>query len=210
MLNGVSNTDQHPGLASRKTAIEKELRTVYAGMDRAALKALPTLSAYAAYYKTFKKTYHVQLQLESIVLKGSPFPKAAALVEAMFLAELKNLLLTAGHDLAVVEGAPAVDVATGEELYTRLSGEEQRLKQGDMYIHDNQGVLSSILYGPDHRTRLTPSTTRALFTVYAPLGIGIAQMISHLEDLRDNVRLIAPDAGVEVLEVITASHQHKD
>ena len=32
------------------------------------------LQAYAAYYKQFKKTYHVQLQVESIVLKGKGLP----------------------------------------------------------------------------------------------------------------------------------------
>jgi DNA/RNA-binding domain of Phe-tRNA-synthetase-like protein len=203
-LSGVRNPEHHPGLEARKTELEADLRTKFAGMDRAALKVHPTLSAYAAYYKPFKKTYHVQLQLESIVFKGKSIPKVAALVVAMFMAELKNLLLTAGHDLDAIQGTPAINVATGDEIYVKLNGQEQALKVGDMYIHDAEGVLSSIIYGPAQRTRITPATTRALFTVYGPPGIGVDQMTSHLGDLRDNARLITPDARVEALEVVTA------
>ena len=64
------------------------------------------IQAYAAYYERFNKTYHVQLQLESVALKGKSIPRVSALVEAMFMAELENLLLTAGHDLDVVQGRP--------------------------------------------------------------------------------------------------------
>jgi hypothetical protein len=34
-----------------------------------------------------------------VALKGKAIPRQAALVEAMFMAELENLILTAGHDL---------------------------------------------------------------------------------------------------------------
>ena len=85
------NPQRHPALDERKEQLEMDLRSRYAGYDRAELKALPVLEAYGAYYKKFKKTYHVQLQLESIVFKGKSIPSVAALVEAMFVAELKNL-----------------------------------------------------------------------------------------------------------------------
>jgi DNA/RNA-binding domain of Phe-tRNA-synthetase-like protein len=203
-LHGVSNPDQSPVLHARKLALDAELREQFAGMDRAELKDHPTLATYASYYKTFKKTYHVQLQLESIVFKGKSIPTVAALVEAMFMAELKNLLLTAGHDLDSIQGTPAVDVALGNEIYTKLNGQGQILKAGDMYIHDDTGVLSSIIYGPDQRTRITPTTTRTLFTVYGPPGIGVEQMRGHLEDIKDYARLISPDMHVETLEVVSA------
>ena len=82
-----------------RTTLQAELRAKFAGKDRAAITALETIRAYAAYYKHFDKTYHVQLQLESIVFKGKAIPSVAALVETMFMAEVKNMLLTAGHDL---------------------------------------------------------------------------------------------------------------
>ena len=53
---------------------------------------------YINYYKRFKKTYHVLLQLESIN-KNKSIPRVDAPVQAMFMAELNSFLLTAGHDL---------------------------------------------------------------------------------------------------------------
>jgi DNA/RNA-binding domain of Phe-tRNA-synthetase-like protein len=203
-LRNVKNPKHSPELDAHKADLEADLRTQFAGMDRTALKANPTLAAYAAYYKAFKKTYHVQLQLESVVFKGTSIPRVAALVEAMFMTELKNLLLTAGHDLNAVRGIPTVEVARGDESYIKLNGGEQTLKAGDMYIHDEVGVLSSILYGPDQRTRITAKTTQALFTVYGPPGISVGQMRSHLEDIWANARVVAPDAQIEALEVLSA------
>ena len=203
-MRDVVNPQRHPALDERKQELERDLRSRYAGYDRADLKALPILEAYGEYYRRLKKTYHVQLQLESVVFKSKSIPAVAALVEAMFVAELKNLLLTAGHDLAAVEEPVGVDVAEGSERYVRLNGQEQQVKAGDMMIADAQGIISSVLYGPDQRTRITAGTKQVLFTVYAPPGIGNEAVQKHLEDIRDNVLLVAPQAKVETLKVYGA------
>jgi len=201
IMQEVVNPQRHTALGERKEKLESDLRSRYDGYDRAELKALPILQAYNAYYRKFKKTYHVQLQLESVVFKGKSIPSMSALVEAMFTAELKNLLLTAGHDLAAVQKPVGVDVAEGSERYIRLNGQEQQLKPGDMMIADAEGTISSVLYGPDQRTRITAGTQQVLFTVYAPPGIGEDAVCEHLEDIRDNVLLVAPQAQVETLKV---------
>ena len=134
VMREVANPASHAELEQRKSALEQDLRSRYAGQDRAALAQLPVLQAYAAYYRGFKKTYHVQLQLESIVFKGKAIPSVAALVEAMFMAEVKNMLLTAGHDLDTLQLPLTLDVSQGDERYTLLRGQEQELKAGDMFI----------------------------------------------------------------------------
>jgi DNA/RNA-binding domain of Phe-tRNA-synthetase-like protein len=203
-LRDVSNPEHHAALDTRKAALEEDLRARWAGQDRKALLALPTIAPYSAYYARFRKTYHVLLQLESVALKGRSLPSVAALVEAMFMAELKNQLLTAGHDLAALALPAAVDVATGRESYLTLSGKEQLLAAGDMYIHDAQGVMSSIIYGPDRRTAISPASRRVMFTVYAPPGITVAMVRAHLDDLRDNVLVVAPEATLEMSQVFGA------
>jgi DNA/RNA-binding domain of Phe-tRNA-synthetase-like protein len=204
VMRDVKNPRQHKDLDTRKDELERDLRSRFAGYERSDLKALPILEAYKAYYKQFKKTYHVQHQLESIVFKDKSIPKVAALVEAMFMAELKNLLLTAGHDFDVVQPPVRIDVADGSESYIKLNGEEQVLKARDMMISDTEGILSSILYGPDQRTQLTPETKSALFTVYAPPGIDEQVVYDHLVDIRENVTLVAQEATVEVMHVFSA------
>jgi DNA/RNA-binding domain of Phe-tRNA-synthetase-like protein len=199
-MYGVENPQQHPQLDEKKKELENALRAQFSSYDRTSLRAIPVLASYRNYYKQFNKTYHVQHQLETLVFKKRHIPKVAALVEAMFMAELKNLLLTAGHDLNAIEPPLRIDVAKGTESYTRLNGDAQILKAGDMMIADAAGIVSCIIYGPDRRTRIRPETNRVVFTVYAPPGIEESDVRSHLEDIQDNVTVITPEASVELLE----------
>jgi DNA/RNA-binding domain of Phe-tRNA-synthetase-like protein len=201
VMRAVSNPAHYPALESKKWALEDELRAQFSGQDRAAIASHPVLQAYGEYYRQFKKTYHIQLQLESIVLKGKSIPSVAALVESMFMAEMQDLLLTAGHDLDVLQLPLILDVAKGTEQYTLLRGDEQTLKPGDMLIRDQAAVISSIIYGPDQRTQITPGTRNVLFTVYAPPGIQEQTVRDHLLHIRENVMIFAPQAQVELLNV---------
>jgi DNA/RNA-binding domain of Phe-tRNA-synthetase-like protein len=201
VMRAVVNPANHPGLEAQKTALEERLRSQFSGQDRAVLASHPVLQAYDAYYRRFKKTYHIQLQLESILLKGKSIPTVAALVEAMFMAEMQDLLLTAGHDLDALHLPLTLDVATGTERYTLLRGEEQVLKAGDMMIRDGEGVISSIIYGPDRRTQITPETNNVVFTVYAPPGIEEQTVTAHLEHIEENVKVFSPQVQVERMKV---------
>ena len=200
-MRDVANPRHHPALQARKQALEEALRARFAGQGKADLAALPAMRAYSAYYKPFRKTYHVLLQLRSVVLQGKSLPNVAALVEAMFMAELDNGLLTAGHDLDQAQAPLTLDVARGDERYVLLNGREQVLKPDDMIISDAQGVICSVIYGSDRRTAIGQETRRVLFVVYAPAGIDAAAVHRHLEEIRDNVWLIAPEAAVEELHV---------
>ncbi|MCJ7514058.1 MAG: hypothetical protein MUO23_13970 [Anaerolineales bacterium] len=203
-MQGLVNPDQDLALVRCATRLRDETRSRYAGADRSSLRAIPALRAYSEYYKHFGKTYHVQLQLESILFKGKAITGPSAIVHAMFIAELRNLLLTAAHDLSELQGGLIVDVSVGEERCTLPGGAEQVLKPNDMYIRDEVGVLSSIILGPVQRARITPETRSAIFTVYAPLGIGAEKLDRHLSDLEAAVRLFSPEAQVEDRALIRA------
>ena len=198
-LHGVANPQQHHQLDEKKELLEKSLQARFSSYNRTSLKEIPVLASYTAYYKKFNKTYHVQHQLESLVFKNRHLPRVAALVEAMFMAEVKNMMLTAGHDLNVIELPLRIDVAKGTERYLRLNGDEQIVKAGDMMIADAKGIVSCILYGPDRRTRIVPETERVVFTVYAPPGIDEGDVFRHLEDIRENVAVFAPEISIELL-----------
>ncbi len=204
VMRDVINPAHHADLEREKESLKNQLRSRFAGQTRGDLDQLLVLQAYAAYYKRFKKTYHVQLQLESIAFKGKSIPSVAALVEAMFMAEVKNLLLTAGHDLAALQLPVRLDVSQGDETYTVLRGQPQALKPGDMLIADRTGIISSILYGPDRRTQIQPITQNVMFTVYAPDGISEQVVLAHVRDIEQYVRVVAPESRVEMLEVFGA------
>ncbi len=203
VIRNVGNPNHHKELDRCKLELENNLREKYAGigLDKAYLKKMEPIKTYSDYYKRFKKTYHVLLQLESIVFKNKSIPKVASLVEAMFMVELKNFLLTAGHNLDAVDIPIKLDVASGGEKYTLLNGQEKELLSGDMMISDSQGIISSIIYGPDKRTQITPDIQNVLFTVYAPPGIEKSKVFQHLQDIQNYVHIIAPKSEVELLKV---------
>ncbi|MFC1834069.1 phenylalanine--tRNA ligase beta subunit-related protein [Thermodesulfobacteriota bacterium] len=201
-MSGVTNPETHAGLERLKEELVQDLRALFKNPEE--LKSSPTIKAYKDYYKRFKKTYHVLQQLQSVIFKGKSIPKVAALVEAMFMAELRDMLLTAGHDLDLVKLPVRLDTAKGVETFTRIDGQDQLLKAGDMIIADQEAVISSVIYGPDKRTRIGESTTRALFTAYGVPGIGALAVRQHLDGIKRNVLLISPDATVELMEVYSA------
>ncbi len=201
LMRDVSNPKHSSKLDEYKKMLENQLKEQFAGFNRKGLKSLEPIKTYCSFYKRFRKTYHVLLQLESIVFKGKTIPRAASLVEAMFMAELKNLLLTAGHDLKNVRMPIRVDVSVGGEKYTQLNGQEKELIAGDMMMLDDEGIISSVIYGPDRRTRIKPSTGDVLFVVYAPPGIQEFTVCEHLKDIQKYVKLVAPGAETELLQV---------
>lgn len=217
LMSGVSNPAMSPALREHAGRVEAGLRERFgagaagaaaAGAAEravaAALAEVPALQAYKRYYKAFGQNYHVQMQLESVLLKGKFLAAGTALVEAMFAAEVKNMLLTAGHDFAAVEPPVVVDVAQGGEQYEVFAGRTRTLKQGDMFMRDGGGFISSVLYGPDRRTKMTDGTGRVLFAVYAPPGVGATAVRAHLDEIASNVLLVAPEAHAEAAEVLEA------
>jgi DNA/RNA-binding domain of Phe-tRNA-synthetase-like protein len=176
-----------------KHELEDTLRTQYGASTRAELKARQPMAAYVAYYKKYGYTYHVLLQLES-VLKGKEIPDAPPPVRAMFMAELKNQLLTAGHDLDKIAAPLTLGISDGTESFTSIGGSPVASVAGDILIADGEGVISSILRGPDRRTAITAETKRAVYTVYAPPGVGEAPVRGHLDDIEAYVRLFSPGA----------------
>lgn len=184
--------------------VEEELRRRFESGGRGLILADPVISAYAAYYRGFKKTYHVALQVESVATKGKRIPSAGALVTAMFIAELSSFLLTAGHDLAALQMPLRVDVGLGTESYGALGGAQRVVKESDMMIADSRGVISSIIGGPDQRTSITEATRDVLYAVYAPRGVPEATVRRHLEEIERLVRMASPGTARDILEIVRA------
>ncbi len=204
-IRGAANPARSEELDRLAEGIESGLRDRFQAGGKEGLRTHPVLAAYEAYYKRFRKTYHVALQVQSVVWKARPIPSAGALVKAMFAVELSNLLLTAGHDLEKLELPLRVDAGTGAESYAALDGGERTVKESDMMILDTRGVISSIIGGPDRRTCIEEATRDVLFVVYAPAGIPETAVRSHLADIERFVRVVAPAAVAESRDVVCAS-----
>jgi DNA/RNA-binding domain of Phe-tRNA-synthetase-like protein len=203
-LSGVQPADSLSGLEQRKRQTEAHLRERYRGFTRQDFLALPVMAAYEAYYKRFRKTYHVLLQVESIVLKGKNLPNVSPLVDANFTAEVETLVLTAGHDVAQLGGAISMDASREDDAQTLMNGASKGLYPGDMIMRDSGGVCCSIIYGQDHRSPISLETTRVLYVAYAPAGVPAELVDAHLRKIEGNVRLFSPAVVVEQLRLLEA------
>lgn len=174
-------------------AIESSLRSRYPGD---AIDTDPTARAYAGHFRRYGGRYPVVHQAKTI-LSGRPIESPSALVTAMFAAEVESLVLTSGHDPDSLRGPLRVDVSVDGDAYTKLSGKEQGLRPGDMIVRDDEGIIASVIHGPDHRTRLRGESRTAMFGAWCPVGVVPSAVDSHLSSLARLVRLEWPGAVVE-------------
>ena len=203
-MAGVENTPAGPQLNERKRETEARLRRQYAGFSRKDFLALPVMAAYDRYYRRFDKTYHVLLQVESIVLKGKNLPDVSPLVDANFSAEVDTLVLTAGHDAARLAGPVQIDVARAGDELTSMNGSAKLIPPGDMVMRDGLGLCCSILYGQDNRSPITAETRHVLYVAYVPPGVPREAVEAQLRQIEQNVRLFAPQAKVEQSRLLAA------
>lgn len=204
-LSGLENDGACPQLEERKRAAEGDLRGRYQDFSRQDLLRLPVLSAYSEYYRRFKKTYHVQLQVESIVLKGKSLPHVSPAVDANFMAEMETLVLTAGHDVGKLHGSVVMDTSREGDHIVQMGGTFKDLRPGDMIMRDGQGICCSIIYGQDDRSPISPQSSHVLYVAYAPAGVPAKQVNLQLRSILENIRLCSPTTVVEQHRLISST-----
>lgn len=203
-LSGAQNPSSSRRLDDRKRETETRLRTRYQGFTRQNFLSLPVLSAYEQYYKHFNKTYHVQLQVESIVLKGKDLPSVSPLVDANFMAEVETFVLTAGHDVAKLHEPIWIDISREGDQIIQMNGASKAIRAGDMIMRDAQGISCSILYGQDNRSPISAVTSHVLYVAYAPMGVPAEAVEAQLRQIEENIRLFSPLAVTEQHRLLSA------
>jgi len=203
-VSQADNTVSCLELNERKRALEASLRTRYKGFGRSDFVSMPVLSDYVRYYKSFDKTYHVLLQLESIVVKGKSFPNVSPLVDANFVSEVETLVVTAGHDVAHLRLPVCIDVSRAGDSLVQMGGSTKSMPAGDMVMRDAGGMSCSIIYGQDNRSPITSRTRHALYVAYAPRGVPEAAVESQLRGTLGYIRTFAPNCMVEQQTLLKA------
>lgn len=192
IIRGVPNKKTHAILEGRKRDLEERIRE-----DTRGIKNLDMIRYYNSYFKMWKKIYPIEYQLKTIK-KGGQFPRVSVLVDSMFVAELYNMVLTSGHDLDTIQGDLTFDISKGGEKYMKINGQDQELKNGDILLKDEEGILACILYGPARRTSITLSTKNALFFAWYPQAIKEENIKAHLKEILMNVNNVFTNATSEV------------
>lgn len=203
-ISGIDNSRSSSILDERKRDIETQLRGQYKDFKRADFLALPVMAAYDQYYKRFNKTYHVQLQLESIVLKGKSLPNVSPAVDSYFMAEVETLILTAGHDAKKLNGPLLIDVSHEGDVIRQMNGGNKPIRAGDMVMRDAESICCSIIYGQDAHSLISADTSHILYVAYVPSGIPAATVEDQLRKIEVNIRSFSPQAVVEQRRLLSA------
>ena len=169
------------------------LREKYADYDR---KALFGENVYFRFFKKFKKTYPVMMQLESFLLKGRPFPMENPVTAIPFLVELETQILSGTHDVDDVHGTVRLFAGTEKAPFAGMRGEEVHTYPGDFCARDDEGIIFSMIAGADARTCAKPGSRHVFYPVFGVAGQPAGEIAAVLDRLEEYVRTLAPEADI--------------
>ncbi len=169
-----------------KKELEEKIRKDYKNPEN-----LSRIIKYHSFYKKFDSKVPMEFQIRSI-LNNKGIPTFNPIVTCLFMAELKNIILTAGHDLDKLSEEIEVLCSDGAEEYTKINGKIQKLKKNDIFAKNNLNIISSVLYGPDSKTKITNETKNCLFMCYS-FGLNEEDLRNHLNDLAGYLKIFVKD-----------------
>lgn len=171
------------------------LKEKYADYDR---KAVFGDNPYSRFFKKFKKTYPVMLQLESILLKDRPFPDFNPVSEVAFLTEITTLVLSGAHDADCIDGGVTLYLATEKEDFMGMR-EQLHTYPNDMCARDDSGIIFSMIAGTDSRTCAKTESTNIVYPFFGTPDIDTDIIRSAMDRLCRYVSALAPDAETETI-----------
>ncbi len=194
-----SKLELNQDLITKKGELENMIRENYKDTER-----LDRIIKYNAFYNKFSSRVPMEFQIKSVI-GNKEIPLVSPVVTCMFMAELKNIILTAGHDMDKLGEKIEVSCSDGTEEYVKINCKQQKLKKGDIFASDNNGIISSVFYGPDLRTKITDGTKKFMFMCYCPFNVSDNDIRDHMQDIIDYLKILGENkldfGDIEVFNV---------
>ena len=153
---------------------------------------------YFRYFRKFKKTSPVMMQVESFLLKGRPFPEGHYNNAVAFLTELKTRCLLGSHDADRVEGDLVIYKETEKRDFPSIHGGDAHSYPDDITCRDDLSVVVSMIAGADSRTCLTDESRHVLYFAFGTPGMATETVSSYLAQVEAYVRVLAPASVTEM------------
>lgn len=169
------------------------------GADAYDRKAVFGENPYFRYFKKFKKSYPVMMQLESYLLKGRPFPSGNPINEIAFLAELKTQILLGSHDIDKIEGDMVLFCGTEKTDFPGMRGEPIHIYPGDVSARDDRDIILSMIAGADDRTYITEDSRNIAYIFFATDKTPDTQFDQMAALLDGYIHTLAPAAEVQLV-----------
>lgn len=162
-------------------------------------KAVFGENPYFRYFKKFKKSYPIMMQLESYLLKGRPFPSGNPVNEIAFLAELKTHILLGSHDIDRIEGDMVLFCGTEKTDFPGMRGETIHIYPGDVSARDDKDIILSMIAGADDRTYITEDSRNVAYIFFGTNQTPDDQFDKMAELLSRYIHTLAPAAEVQLV-----------
>ena len=102
---------------------------------------------------------------------NSGFPRYNLMIDTHFMAEMCAGILVAVTDLDRIEGRLMLDIAGKEEECAGMGGRRFVLKEGEIVLRDEKGVICVLCQGADEKTKVRDDTRNVLFYSFAVPGV---------------------------------------
>ena len=153
---------------------------------------------YFRYFRKFKKTSPVMMQVESFLLKGRPFPEGRYTNAVAFLTELKTRCLLGSHDADKIEGDVVIYKETEKRDFPSIHGGEAHSYPGDITCRDDVSVIVSMIAGADARTCLSDDSRHVLYFAFGTPGMDWEVLKGYLKQVEEYVKVLAPGAQTKL------------
>ena len=88
-----------------------------------------------------------------------------------------------------------------EEVYEKIV-EAAELKKDDIVLRDGMGIIASVLYGPDNRTKIIPISKNIIYMAYFTFAVTRSEIIIVMADLAKYLRICeCPHANIERMKI---------
>lgn len=151
---------------------------------------------YFRYFRKFKKTYPVMMQVESVLLKGRPFPEGEYINAVAFLTELKTHVLLGTHDVDRIEGDCVFYSDTEKTPFHGMFHPDVHTYPGDITGRDDKDIIISMISGADAKTCIHEDTNHVIYIIFGVPGQDPAEFEPVADQVVKYVTTLAPSAVI--------------
>ena len=164
------------------------------------VKITQRIDTYADFFQDFGYPCPLVKHLKRTINSG--FPQYSLLVDAHFMAEMCAGILVAVTDFDRFDGKMTLDVAKAGEICAGMGNREFILKENEIVLRDEKDIVCVLCQGADQKTRVSETTTHALFYAYAVPGIDTSYLKEGLAIAAETVAEFGGGRmeGVEVFD----------
>lgn len=196
IIRNVQNKDyDDEKLEKEKKAAEQYIRETFKYKKK--VEQIVRVMQYDAFYSQFNEIFPVERKIVDII-NGKEMLSENCLIEIMRINEIVSYCIMSGHDLDAIEENLVLDLASGKEIYIKINGEAEKIKQDDIILKDKRGVIFSLLDGPDNRTKLIRTSKNIIYFVYFPFFISRPALVGIMANFKNYLKIVeGPHAQIE-------------